>query len=112
MENFKIEEFNCRCCGANKMNPDFLNKLQEAKTMANTKFIISSGYRCEKHNAEIGSTSNNHTTGVAADIVCSRGSQRHEIMRALIKAGFKRFGLGEQYIHVDSNDRPNCIWIY
>lgn len=112
MKNFKIEEFNCPCCGENKMKWDFLNKLQEARTIAQTKFVISSGYRCPKHNTEIGSVSNNHTTGQAADIVCERGSQRYAILGALIKAGFKRLGLGDNFIHVDSNDRPNTIWIY
>jgi uncharacterized protein YcbK (DUF882 family) len=112
MEYFKLEEFDCRCCGTNKMNPDFLDKLQEAQRLAQTKFIIKSGYRCAKFNKEGGSDSLCHTKGIAADIDFHRGSQRLDILSALIRAGFERFAIGQNFIHVDSNDGPPSLWIY
>lgn len=31
MNNFKIEEFNCPCCGHNEMKPKFLDMIDEAR---------------------------------------------------------------------------------
>ena len=112
MKNFKIEEFNCKCCGGNKMKPDFLEKLDNARDIAGIPFGISSGYRCPRHNKEIGSTATNHPLGVAADIRCTDGSSRFKIISALIQAGFTRIGVAKSFIHCDTNNLPSSIWFY
>ena len=112
MKNFKIEEFNCKCCGGNKMKPDFLEKLDNARDIAGIPFGISSGYRCPNHNKEIGSTATNHPLGVAADIRCTDGSSRFKIISALIQAGFTRIGVAKSFIHCDTNNLPSSIWFY
>jgi uncharacterized protein YcbK (DUF882 family) len=112
LKHFKLGEFNCRCCGENKMDEHFLYMLDDAREYSGIPFIITSGYRCPKHNKEVGSTSNNHTKGVAADIRCNNSANRFIIIKALVQTGFSRIGIYPNFIHVDSNNKPNAIWIY
>ena len=47
------------------------------------------------------------------DIHCNDGAERLRIVRALIKAGFKRIGINKTFIHVDMDvDKNNSIWVY
>jgi len=112
MKNFDIREFDCRCCGQNKMQPKFLSMIDEARTRAGIPFKISSGYRCPKHNKEIGSTATNHPLGVAGDIRCTDGLSRFKIISALIFTGFTRIGVAKEFIHCDCNDLPSSVWFY
>ena len=112
MNNFKLEEFDCPCCKGNAMRPKFLEMIDEARRLARIPFQINSGYRCEKHNKEVGSTSDNHPSGQAADIKCTDGLSRFKIVEALIKAGFTRIGVAKTFIHADCTDKPTSIWFY
>jgi uncharacterized protein YcbK (DUF882 family) len=113
MNNFKLEEFNCPCCGHNKMTQEFQDMIDEARRIAVVPFHINSGYRCEKHNKEVGSKSVNHTSGQAADIRCTDGQSRFKIIHALMRAGFKRIGIAKTFIHADCvKDSPTSIWFY
>jgi uncharacterized protein YcbK (DUF882 family) len=113
MKNFKPEEFMCSCgCGGNKMESEFLEKLDAAREIAGIPFVISSGYRCPKHNKEVGSTATNHPLGVASDIRCTDGASRFKIIAALIQAGFTRIGVAKTFIHCDTNTLPSSIWFY
>jgi uncharacterized protein YcbK (DUF882 family) len=94
------------------MNPDFLNLLDNAREESTISFTITSGYRCPKHNKEVGSTSTNHTSGKAADIKCFDGYSRLKIIAALIKVGFRRIGIGKDFIHCDINHSVESIWLY
>jgi hypothetical protein len=95
-----------------KMEPEFLEKLDEARDIAGIPFVISSGKRCPKHNKEVGSTSTNHTLGVASDIRCTNGPARFKIIKALIEVGFSRIGVAKTFIHCDANMLPSSIWFY
>ena len=115
MRYFKLEEFSCKCCGKVIMNDNFLTKLDLAREYADVPFKIMSGYRCPKHNAAVGSTSKNHVNGKAVDITCAVGPQRIAILTGLIKAGFKRIGIAESFIHADTMDSegsPVSCWLY
>ncbi|MGC9344888.1 MAG: D-Ala-D-Ala carboxypeptidase family metallohydrolase, partial [Bacteroidales bacterium] len=74
-----IEEFECKCgCGQNGVDINFLRKLNEARDLADIPFIISSGYRCQKHNKEIGGVPDSaHTKGMAVDITCKDSRTRY-----------------------------------
>ena len=99
-------EFNCRCCGKNKMNESFLATLTDAREYCRTPFMINSGYRCEKHNKKVGGKPNStHTVGAAADIHCTESRQRALILCGLLEAGFSRIGIAKTFIHVDMADR-------
>ena len=114
---FPDKEFLCKCgCGAGieKMSPVFLEKLVKAREIAGIPFIAVSYYRCPKHNAAVGSISNNHTRGEAGDIKCVNSTDRYKIITALLQAGFTRIGVHKTFIHCDVNPTqvPKVIWLY
>lgn len=112
-KHFTIGEFACRCCGKARMDPVFVDRLDRARELAGVPFVIVSGYRCPEHNRAVGSTSDNHTKGVAADIACDHGPVRLLVVSALLDAGFRRLGIGRKFIHVDANgSRVDSIWLY
>ncbi len=112
MKYFKLEEFKCHCCGKSNMDAIFLAQIDNARDYAGVPFHINSGYRCEKHNKEVGSTSKNHTSGKAADISCTTGPHRLKIVMGLIRAGFRRIGIRKDFIHADSMDEVESMWLY
>ena len=115
MLHFKLEEFKCPCCGKVDMNQEFLNKLDKARDIAGIPFEISSGYRCEKHNAEVGGHKRSaHLRGYAVDITTFGSRDRLQILSALMEVGFNRFGIGHNFIHVDMDPElvSDVIWTY
>ena len=115
MKHFTLSEFECTCCGQVNMDKDFLKMLDEARDIAEMPFIVSSGYRCAKHNKEIGGSKDSaHLTGRAADIVCGNNAARKTIILSLLATGFTRIGVGKNFIHVDSDvtKMQNVMWLY
>lgn len=110
---FSPDEFACECCGQNLMDKGFLGQLDEARHMAKYPFVITSGYRCPKHNAAIGaSATSSHQHGIAADIAAPSSHAVFLIVQSLIFTGFKRIGWnqGKHFIHVDSDaDKPQRV---
>ena len=68
---FKSTEFDCEgkdCCTETLIDSDLLNVLTKVRQRFGP-VIINSGYRCRKHNADIGGASaSKHISGQAADI--------------------------------------------
>jgi len=98
-----------------KMNPQFMQLLDEARDIAGIPFRINSGFRTPKHNKKVGGSSNSsHLRGRAADIACTHSSQRFRIVAALIAAGFNRVGIASSFIHVDNDNvkTPGVAWLY
>ena len=120
MRYFKLHEFDSPDLlgSGSKMNPVFLEMLDEARGFANVAFKINSGFRTEaKNKAEGGKPDSSHLTGFAADIDLpnTSGSRlRFVIVAALIKAGFNRIGIANGFIHVDNDPTKdkNVIWLY
>lgn len=112
MNYFNMTEFGCKCCGLQKMDKRFIELLNDARRVSGVPFVIMSGYRCPKQNMKVGSTSNNHLKGVAADVYCGGGHARLHMLDALLKVGFKRIGISTYFIHADINDLPPSIWLY
>lgn len=97
------------------MNADFLNKLDEAREIANIPFIINSAYRSPEHNAKIGGKPNSsHLKGLAVDISVTNSRQRFIVLNALLEVGFTRIGIADTFIHVDldSEKSKDVIWTY
>ena len=97
------------------MDADFLEMLDEARSRAGVPFVISSGFRSDEHNAVVGGApDSSHLKGCAADIVAYTSRDRFLIVTALLEAGFDRIGLGEDFIHVDSDweKAGNLVWTY
>ena len=116
MKYFNLNEFDSPDfpnSGVN-MDKDFLERLEQAREIAGIPFRITSGFRTESHNKEVGGVPNSsHLIGVASDIAVSSGSERYIILNALIKAGFKRIGVAKTFIHCDTDpNKSNSVWTY
>ena len=79
MKWFKLDEFKCRCCESNGTlqavsNTKALveNVLDPARERYGGPVTVNSGYRCVKHNREVGGVAvSQHLRGEAADIRCA-----------------------------------------
>lgn len=116
MQHFTISEFDCPCgeCQSN-MDEGFLSLLDEARDRAGVPFGINSGYRCPEHNEAVGgSPTSSHLIGKAADISCTRSTERHRIIHALLTVGINRIGIRKDFIHCDTdkNKPSGVIWMY
>ncbi len=66
----------CRCCGrgANLVAPRLLTALNRIEADFGHPMTITSGYRCPKHNAEVGGSKHSaHLSGEAADLADPAG---------------------------------------
>ena len=78
MKWFKEKEFACKCCGqlpplarenVKALVSEVLDSVREKLGMP---IVVNSGYRCEKHNKDVGGVKNSqHLKGEAADLTCS-----------------------------------------
>jgi hypothetical protein len=115
LQYFDISEFDCPCCGENKMRGSFLGRLDTARHLAQVAFKVNSGYRCSKHNRDVGGKDNSaHPDGSGADIEALNSRPRFLIVSSLISAGFKRIGIAKTFIHVDNSktNDPDVMWVY
>ena len=89
--------------------------LDDERLYAGRPFFITSGIRSPKVNSEVGGSPDSaHLTGHAADIRCTSSQYRWHIVDALMAVGFRRIGIAETFIHVDTDPtKPqNVIWLY
>lgn len=116
--NFSESEFTCHCgCGQTNMDELFLNKLQRLRMLVGKPITISSGYRCDAHNASIGGGPE-HPLGKAADIVCY-GEHARNILRhsgEFTRIGVKQKGdMSKRFIHLgtaDDRDGVQSPWVW
>lgn len=116
MKYFDEAEFNCdgEPC-FNKMDKSFIAKLDTARSFSEKPFIISSSWRSKEHNKkEGGSDTSSHLKGIAVDLSAKSSSDKYNIVKSLIMAGFTRIGVGDRFIHADLDyDKPqNVMWTY
>lgn len=79
-----------------------LSLLDNARTMADIPFVITSGKRNIEENVRVGGVANSsHLDGQACDIQCRNSEEAFHIIKGAIVAGFKRIGLGNGHIHLD-----------
>ncbi|RLF87747.1 peptidase M15 [Thermococci archaeon] len=115
IKHFSEDEFKCPCCGRCDMNPGFVFMLDTLREILGTPLVITSGFRCAKHNREIGGKENSaHLKGLAADILCVNSAHRYELIKHALALGFRRIGIGKDFIHLDyDKEKPQgVIWVY
>ena len=114
IKHFSKSEFKCPCCSKAVVSRKLVFMLDLARDIAGVPFKISSGYRCKKHNLEVGGVKDSaHLKGLAVDIEVPDNVSRLKILRALVIVGFNRIGISKGFIHVDiDKSKPNNIWLY
>ena len=103
---FKSSEFDSPDApGSGKnMQHSTLLMLCQARKISGVPFVINSGLRTIEHNKAVGGVANSaHLKGYASDIATPNGKNQILILRALRLAGFKRFGVYNNFIHVDND---------
>ena len=123
---FKKSEFQCNCVSCKEkgdtgenMDMSFLRLLDRARQLTGgIPMKINSGYRCPTHNKNVGGVKNSSHKNIpcnAADISTKDSKTRYAILNALIQVGATRIGIGETFIHVDTDTKeksPKVIWTY
>lgn len=109
-KNFKVSEFACHgvgCCSTVMIDEQLVKYVQAIRDHFNKSITITSGYRCEKHNRNVGgATGSRHAKGQAADIVVS-GVAPAEVAKYAESIGIKGIGLYEtskdgHFVHIDT----------
>ena len=129
-EYFSFDEFKCKGSGENRMELDFIDKLDRLRDMFGYPIIISSGYRSPSHNKDVSNTgaTGPHTTGRACDIRVDRlrawqllacvftlnyDAQEENRPPVFSGVGINQKGDG-RFIHLDDLSRPTrpTVWTY
>ena len=92
--------FKCKCCDTlpeNGMDQNLIDILNEAGITADE---VNCGYRCVKHNAEVGGEENSqHLLGTAADIDANNVEELAQKFESLLADGVGRY---DNFVHVDT----------
>jgi uncharacterized protein YcbK (DUF882 family) len=101
-EHFTQSEFTCKCgCGETKVNMQLIIKLEELRERLKVPIIITSGYRCEKHNREVGGVKHSqHLYGNAVDIKV-KGYTPEQVAKIVKEVGFSFVRIYKSWVHVD-----------
>ena len=76
---------------------------------------VTSGVRCPEHNQKVGgSVVSPHMQGLAVDLAAADGMERFLLVDLAIAAGFRRVGVGRDFVHMDlSREHPRPrLWTY
>ena len=113
--HFSEEELRCKCCGAVVVDGRLIQLLEKIRSLVDAPVVVTSGYRCPRHNAETpeSSPTSYHVLGMAADIKqfkYSNGVFHTMIRRAWSDGGLPELGglgLYEGRVHVDVFRAPD-----
>ena len=116
--NFSRHEFACKgknCCNNSApVAPRLVESLQELRNLCGCALRVTSGFRCNKHNRDVGGErESQHTYGYAADIAVPEHMTADEL--AELASNCKWFLLGgigvySTWIHVDVRDDGPARW--
>jgi len=106
--HFMLREFECRCCSCVRLHPELVKKLEAIRQYLDMPIIVTSGYRCEKHNKEVGGVQRSlHLVGQAADVAIPASGQKNFIAIAK-KIGFDQALAypSRNFVHLGIFDAP------
>ena len=117
-KNFTEDELACNCgCGQNECKDQMVSLLQKLRDDVGFPIRLSSAYRCESWNKEVGGHPNSaHKEGLAVDVLC-RGEKALQIVESAIKLGFTGVGIsqkhGQRFVHLDvKQTESKRLWSY
>ncbi len=112
-KDFSVKELSCPCCQGYAMQKPFLDKLQELRDLYARPMIITSAWRCEKHNTGIkGEKDSQHLFGNAVDVHCVDSAERFLLVRLAYQVGFRGFGIDGAFVHIDFRSGLERMWVY
>lgn len=114
-EHFSEDEMKCPCCNVCTMDQYFMDKLERYRAGLGFPLKVNSGYRCAKHNEEIGgASSSRHLVGRAADIcwIDKTATQKYHMVMQAKAVGFTGIGIAKTFIHVDNRATGKALWMY
>ena len=113
-KNFTTGEMKCPCCDACKMDKDFMDALQDVRTICGFGFRVNSAYRCEEYNNKVSSnTRGQHVTGQAVDISMKDRYKRFKLLSKAIEIGyFKDIAISKTFIHLGKGNVKNGVGVY
>jgi len=104
---FKMEEFSCRCSYAECeesnqfMDERFLELIFKVRAQLDFPFYVTSGFRCVKHNRDVGGAKNSyHTKGLAVDIAMYNDYDRYELLEQLMAHGLSAI-IYKSFVHIE-----------
>ena len=103
--HFSKAELACHCCGQLKIETSLIEALEQLRALAGKPILVHDGYRCPKHNQQVGGVSDSeHTRGMAADISVPDLSLQAMYELALQVPTFFNGGIGVYdscFLHLD-----------
>jgi len=105
---FSYDELSCRHCKESHFDKEFLNLCNWARHLSGVPFKVTSAYRCEEYNAEVGGVKNSsHVKGLGMDIMPKDTHHRFRIIAALLTVGIKRIRIYPKKGHIHFDVDPD-----
>ncbi len=102
-KHFKRAEFACKHCGKENHSNHLVSVLELVREHFKSPVIVTSGYRCQQHNANIGGApKSKHVEGIAADIKV-QGVSPIKVFDFLDDTFKDTYGIGlyDGWVHID-----------
>ena len=103
-KHFKETEFACKHCGEQNHDQHLVALLELIRLKFNSPVIVTSGYRCEVHNKNVGGApKSKHIEGIAADIKV-KGVPPSKVFEFLDDTFPNSYGIGlySGWVHIDT----------
>jgi len=112
MKNYTKKEFACHgancCCHSYPVDQRLVESVNWLQEQFSHSLILTSGFRCRKHNKKVEGAENSfHTLGVAADLACPEGITPQSVADFAESIPFLKYGgLGiyDWGVHIDIRD--------
>lgn len=118
---FSREEFRCGCgCGFASVDAELLEVITDVRETFATPLVITSGCRCETHNANVGGAVNSsHMLGLAVDVRPPKSEVGFyqllkDIHKYLLDKYPDKYGIarGDNFVHIDVKPGKARRWTY
>lgn len=89
-----------------------LSLLERLETDEGIPIHVNSGFRDPAHNAAVGGVQASEHTQVpanGADVKAHTSQERYRIVKAALKYGVRRIGIGKTFVHLGTSD---VLWLY
>lgn len=101
--HFSAKELECPCCHVATMDTAFMDKLEKLRVAYGNPITINSGFRCAKHNRDVGGApASYHMQGKAVDIKVNTKKQRYDLVKLALQLGFTGCEISPAHIHLDN----------